>query len=143
MLEEPKWGIDVPSCRIQGHSPTFGSLILFFFRKSTTRSYYLMNFSQSSMRGAEIWHIWKQHHVIECFWKIMKSIFHMRSMQLQDDGLYTALLIKVFAYLLALRLQAQGAFSKLTMTEIMRKLRREEDLREFLATHFHAPFSIT
>src|SRR6266536_1554594 len=76
-LEEPKWGIDVPSCRIQGHSPTFGSPILFFFRKSTTRSYYLMNFSQSSMRGAEIWHIWKQHHVIECFWKIMKSIFHM------------------------------------------------------------------
>src|SRR5881296_385264 len=143
MLEEPKWGIDVPSCRIQGHSPTFGSLILFFFRKSTTRSYYLMNFSQSSMRGAEIWHIWKQHHVIECFWKIMNSIFHMRSMQLQDDGLYTALLMKVFAYLLALRLQAQDAFSKLTMTEIMRKLRREEDLREFLATHFHAPFSIS
>jgi len=69
----------------------------------------------------------------------MKSIFPMRSMQLQDDGLYTALLIKVFAYLLALRLQAQGAFSKLTMTELMRKLRREEDLREFLATHFHAP----
>ena len=142
-LEEPKWGIDVPSCRIQGYSPTFGSLILFFFRKSTTRSYYLMNFSQSSMRGAEIWHIWKQHHVIECFWKIMKSIFHMRSMQLQDDGLYTALLMKVFAYLLALRLQAQGVFSKLTITKIMRKLRREEDLREFLATHFHDPFSIT
>jgi len=43
-----------------------------------------------------MWHIWKQHHVIECFWKIMKSIFHMRSMQLQGDGLYTALLIKVF-----------------------------------------------
>src|SRR5215471_9115605 len=142
MLEEPTWGIDVPSCRIQGHSPTFGSLILFFFRKSTTRSYYLMNFSQSSMRGAEIWHIWKQHHVIECFWKIMKSIFHMRSMQLQDDGLYTALLMKVFTYLLALRLQAQGGVSKLTITTIMCKLRREEDLREFLATHFHDPFSI-
>jgi hypothetical protein len=30
----------------------------------------------------------------------------------------------------------------LTMTEIMRKLRREEDLRDFLMTHFHAPFSI-
>src|SRR5712691_1523889 len=30
MLEEPTWGIDVPSCRIQGHSPPFGSLILFF-----------------------------------------------------------------------------------------------------------------
>jgi hypothetical protein len=31
----------------------------------------------------------------------------------------------------------------LTITKIMRKLRREEDLREFLTTHFHAPFSIT
>ncbi len=141
-LESPRWGIDVPSCRLWGYSPTFGLLILFFFRKSTTRSYYLMNFSQESLRGAEIWHIWKQHHMVECFWKIMKSIFQIRSMQLQGDGLYTALLIKVFAYLLALRLQAQGVFSKLTITEIMRKLRREEDLRDFLVTHFHAPFSI-
>jgi len=143
MLDDPKWGIDVPSYRTWGYSPTFGSLILFFFRKSTTRSYYLMNFSQMALRGAEIWHIWKQHHVIECFWKIMKSIFQIRSMQLQGDGLYTALLIKVLAYLLAVRLQAQGVFSKLTITQIMRKLRREEDLRDFLETHFHAPFSIT
>jgi Transposase DDE domain len=143
MLEEPKWGIDVPSCRLWGSSPTFGSLILFFFQKSTTRSYYVMNFSQRSLRGAEIWHMWKQHHVIESFWKIMKSIFQFRSMHLQGDGLYTALLIKVFAYLLALRVQAQGIFSKLTLTEIMRKLRREEDVRDFLATHFHNPFSIT
>jgi hypothetical protein len=101
-----------------------------------------MNFSQRSLRGTEIWHIWKQHHVLECFWKIMQSIFQLRSMQLQGDGLYTALLIKVFAYLLALRLQAQGVFSTLTMTEIMRKVRREEDVRDFLMTHFHAPFSI-
>ena len=142
MLEESTWGIDVPSCRIRGYSPTFGSLVLFFFRKSTTRSYYLMNFSQRALRGAEIWHIWKQHHVIECFWKIMKSIFQFRSMHLQGDGLYTALLIKVFAYLLALRVQAQGVFSKLTLTEIMRKLRREGDFRDFLATHFHVPFAI-
>jgi hypothetical protein len=100
-----------------------------------------MNFSQVALRGAEIWPIWKQHHVIECFWKIMKSIFQIRSMQLQGDGLYTALLIKMRAYLLAGRLQAQGVFSKLTITQSMRKLRREEDWRDFLATHFHAPFS--
>ena len=143
LLEEPKWGIDVPSCRIRGFSPTFGSLILFFFRKPTTRSYYLMNFGQRSLRGAEIWHIWKQHHVIEGFWKMMKSIFQLRSMQLQGDGLYTALLVKVMAYLLALRLQVQGVFSKLTLTEIMRKLRREADFRDFLETHFHTPISIT
>jgi hypothetical protein len=143
MVDDPQWGIDVPSYRTWGYSPTLGSLVLLFFRKSTTRSYYLMNFSQIALRGAEIWHIWKQHHVIECFWKIMKSIFQIRSMQLQGDGLYTALLIKVLAYLLAVRLQAQGVFSKLTITQIMRQLRREEDLRDFLETHFHASFSIT
>jgi hypothetical protein len=81
VLEDPKWGIDVPSCRLRGLSPTFGSLIVFFFRQSTTRSYYLMHFSQKALRGAEIWHTWKQHHMVECFWKAMKSIVQMRSMQ--------------------------------------------------------------
>jgi hypothetical protein len=61
----------------------------------------------------------------------------------QGDGLYTALLIKVLSYLLALRVQADGVFSQLTLTQIMRKLRREEELGDFLATHFHTPFSIT
>jgi hypothetical protein len=39
MWEEPTWGIDVPSCRMRGSSPPCGSLMLFFFRNSTTRSY--------------------------------------------------------------------------------------------------------
>ena len=72
-LEPPTWGIDVPSRRILAVNPTFGPVILFFFQKRTTRSYYLMNFSQHAMRGAEIWHIWKQHHQIECFWKLLKE----------------------------------------------------------------------
>jgi hypothetical protein len=142
MFEEPTGGIAVPSCRLWGASPTLGSLMLFFLRTSTTRSYYLMNLSQRSLRGAEIWHMWKPHQVIACFWKSMQSIFQLRSMPLPGDGLSTALLSKVFAYLLALRLQAQGVFSTLTLPEIMRQLRREADLRDFLATHFHAPFSI-
>ena len=142
LLAEPTWGMDVPSCRLWGSSPTCGSLMLFFCRKSTTRSYSLMHCSPRSLRGADIWHIWQQQHGIECFWKIMKSIFQLRSMHLQGDGRSTALLIKVLAYLLALRLKAQGVFSKLTLTEIMRQLRREADLRDCLTTHFHAPFSI-
>ncbi len=143
VLHDPQWGIDVPSCRVRGHSPTFGSIILFFFQKSTTRSFYLMNFSQVSMRGAEIWHIWKQHHLIECFWKILKSIFHIRSMQLQGNGLYTALLIKMLAYLLAIRLKAHWPFSQLTITQIMRHLSRNHDLRDLMMTHFHVAFPIT
>jgi hypothetical protein len=143
VLHDPQWGIDVPSCRVRGHSPTFGSIILFFFQKSTTRSFYLMNFSQVSMRGAEIWHIWKQHHLIECFWKILKSIFHIRSMQLQGNGLYTALLIKVLAYLLAIRLKAHWPFSQWTITQIMRHLSRNHGLRDLMMTHFHVAFPIT
>jgi Transposase DDE domain len=143
VLHEPAWGINVPSCRVRAHSPTFGSIILFFFQKSTTRSYYLMSFSQVCMRGAEIWHIWQQHHLIECFWKLLKSVFHIRSMQLQGNGLYTALLIKICAYLLVLRLQAHRPFSKLSMTQIMRKLSREHALKDLLTTHFHAAFLTT
>jgi hypothetical protein len=143
VLHDPTWGIDVPACRVQAHSPTFGSITLFFFQKSTTRSYYLMNFSQASMRGAEIWHIWQQQHLIECFWKILKSLFHIRAMQLQGDGLYTALLIKVFAYLLAIRLKAHRPFSKLTITQLMRNLSRDHDLGTLLTEHFHLPFLVT
>jgi hypothetical protein len=140
ILHDPTWGIDVPACRVHAQSPTVGSLMLVFFQKSTTRSYYVMNFSQVSMRGAEIWHIWKPHHLIECFWKILKSIFHIRAMQLPGHGLYTALLIKVLAYVLAIRLQAHHPFSKLTLTQMMRNLSRDHDLRTMLTAHFHLPF---
>jgi hypothetical protein len=67
---------------------------------------------------------------------MMKSIFQICSMPLQGDGLYTALLIKVLGYLLPLRLQAEGVFSQLTTTEIIRKWRREEDFRECLSTPY-------
>jgi len=100
-----------------------------------------MNFSQDALRGAEIWHIWKQHHVVECFWKIMKSIFQIRSMHSKVTAVHRVADQSVRLSLGA-AFASPGCFSKLTITEIMRKLRREEDLRDFLATHFHAPFSI-
>ena len=139
VLEPPKWGIDVPSSRVDAVNPTFGPVTLFFFQKSTTRSYYLMNFSQQSMRGAEIWHIWKQHHQIECFWKLLKSVFHIRAMHLPGNGLYTALLIKVIAYIFTRRVKAHRDFSKYSITQIMRKLSRDHDLRDVLEAHFHGP----
>ena len=64
-------------------------------------------------------------------------------MQLQGDGLYTALLIKVLTYLLALRMKARREFSKSTITQIMRHLSRHHDLRDFMTEHFHHTFSIT
>ena len=142
-LNPSTWGMDVPSCRVWAHNPTLGSRVLLLFRKSTTRSYYLMNFSQHAMRGAEMWHVWKQHHQIECFWKVLKSVLHIRAMRWQDHGLYTALLIKVLAYLLAIRLRVNKAFSKSSITQLMRQISREEDLCDLIDVHFHGAYLIT
>lgn len=136
-LKTEQWGIDVPSHRIKANSPTFGDIVLFFFQKSTTRTYYLMDFSKTAHRGAELWHIWKQHHLIEYFWRMLKSVFKINSMQLQGDGIYTALLIKVLSYLLAIRLKLLKPFSKLTIVQIIRKVRRDYDLKRLINEHFH------
>jgi hypothetical protein len=141
-LIKEQWGVDVPSLRIKANSPTFGSIVLFFFEKSATRTYYLMDFSETSFRGAEIWHIWKQHHIIEYFWKILKSLLQIKSMKLHDDGLYASLLIKVFAYLFLMRLKLKKNFLKFSFTELMRKIQREFDLKDILDEHFHLPIVI-
>jgi len=136
-LTSNSWGIDVPSCRIKGESPTFGELVLFFFKKSTTNVYYLMDFSVNAMRGAEIWHTWKHHSLIEHFWKLLKSTFKIKSMRLQGDGIYAGLLVKIFSYLLAVRLKSQKEYLKLSLVQIMRKIRKEYDLRALIEEHFH------
>lgn len=142
-LSKDRWGIDVPSCRVKAYSPTFGDVGLFFYEKNTTHNYYLMDFSKRPMRAAEIWHVWKQHYLIECFWKILKSTFKIKDMRLRSDGLYAALLIKVIAYLIAIQLKSKKTFSKLTITQIMRKIRRECDLEALAKEHFHLPILAT
>lgn len=142
MLAEPTWGLAVPACRMRGSRPPCGSLLLGWCRTRTPRSSEVMHVSQRSLRGAAIGHRWTQPHVMACCWKSRQAMFQSRFMHLQGDGLYTAWLIKVCASLLALRVQAQRVFSTLTITEIMRTLRREEDVRDCRMTHCHAPWSI-
>ena len=142
-LRQNQWGIEVPACRKKALSPTFGKIVVFFYLKRTTKTYYLMDMSQIPLRGAEIRHIWKQHHLIEWFWKTLKSTFKIKEMRLQQEGLYTGLVIKILAYLLALRLKAQRAFSKASITQIMRKIQRNYDLQTLLKQHFHLPYLIT
>ncbi len=48
------WGIDVPAQRKTLSNPTFGEVNLLFFRKSTTRSFYLMDFSTGSLRSIQM-----------------------------------------------------------------------------------------
>lgn len=138
-----QWATDVPSGRVKAESPTFGETVLFFFEKSTTGSYYLMDFSRNAMRGAEIWHIWKQHHLIEHFWKMLKSVFKIKSMSLRGDGLYAGLLVKIFSYLLAIRLKSHKPYSKLSIVQIMRKIRRDYDLKQLINEHFHLSLSVS
>ncbi len=141
-LIRDQWGVDVPSLRTEALSPTFGRVVLFFFQKNATRTFYLMDFSQTPMRAAQIWRIWKQHHIIECFWKILKSVMVIKSMQLRGDGLYAALLTKIIAYIPAIRLKiTEKACSEMSLTQIMRKIRRDCDLEAILREHFHLRFS--
>lgn len=138
--QENKWGIGVPSARKKLFSPTFGEINLLFFRKSNTRCFMLMDWSKISLRGAEIWRIWKAHNVIEQFWKILKSVFKIAAMKLRKGGIYTGLLIKVIAYLIMLSIQFLPSFRRLSLTQIMRKIECETDLQSLLQEHFHHNF---
>ncbi len=134
------WGIEVPAQRKTLSSPTFGVLNLLFFQKSSTRAYYLLDFSTSSLRSVQMWRCWLAHNLIEQFWKILKSVLAINLMRLRGDGLYTGLLIKIMAYLFVTSFQYLRRCRHLSLTQIMRQLRRESDLMTLLKEHFHLDF---
>ncbi len=137
---QPSWGIEVEHKRKSMINPTFGEINLLFFRHCLTRAFYLMDFSLSRLRSSELWRIWKAHNLIEQFWKILKSILKMGKMRLRKQGIYTELLIKVMAYLSLVSLQFQRGKRNLSLTQIMRQLRRESNLVDLLNEHFHLDF---
>ena len=96
-----------------------------------------MDFSIQRLRSSELWRIWKGHNRIEQFWKILKSILKIKQMRLRGKEIYTGLLIKVMTYLSIVSLQFKGKKRNLSLTQIMRKLRRESNLVDFLYEHFH------
>lgn len=138
--DSTNWGIDVPAQRKTLTNPTFGKVNLLFFRKTTTRSFYLIDFSSLSLRGVEMWRIWLAHNLIEQFWKIWKSLLAIGLMRLRGDGLYTGLLIKIMADLWFTSLQNHPGLRHLSLTQIMRQLRRKSDLLSLLSEHFHLEF---
>ena len=75
------WGIEVSAHRKTLSSPTFGRVNLLFFAKSSTRAYYLMDFSTNSLRSVQMWRCWLAHNLIEQFWKILKSVLSINSMR--------------------------------------------------------------
>ena len=137
-LKEPQWGVDVPHFRTPVESPTFFELVLFFFRKSSTRVFYLMDLSCKPRRSAEIWNRWQEHHRIKQFWRLLKSVFRLKMIQLRDDSLYAGLWMKVIAYLMVTLLLSQKALKNLSVVQILHKIRREYNLDDLINQHFHA-----
>ena len=71
------------------------------------------------------------------FWRLLKSVFRLKTIQLRGDGLYAGLLFKVSAYLMVLRLRSQKAFRNLSVVQTLRQIRREGDLDNLINQHFH------
>ena len=125
-LQDPQWGVDVPHFRAKAESPTFSKVVLFFLAKSSTRVFYLMDLSCQPGRSAEIWKIWQEHHRIEQFWQLLKSVFRLKTIQLGDDGLYAGLLLRgyglsdggTFAFSKSFEEFINGADSTLNKTRI-------------------------
>jgi len=134
-LESGQWGCgDVAVARRLAESPTFGELVLLFFRHEG-KTEALMAFGRK-LRTAEILSIWKQHHGIEQFWKSLKSVLHPGSMSLRGrGGVYAELVIKVMAYVLMLRV---GHKCHLTLHQLQMEIRKQLDIEDFFREHFHS-----
>jgi hypothetical protein len=129
------WGCDgIPVARKIAESPTFGKLVLLFF-KDGEKIKCIMVFGRK-LRASEIMSIWKQHHSIECFWRRLKTDLQIHKVRMRDrEGVYAMVGIKVVAYLLMEHLSFQTG---LTFHQLKIQAKREIDICSFFSEHFHS-----
>lgn len=133
-LQEGQWGCSKPIARLKAQSPTFGELILLFF-KDCGKCRCMMVFGRS-LRAAEILSIWCQHHGIEQFWRHLKSIVRLSAMSLHGrDGAYATLGVKVLAYLLLLGISLETG---LTLHQIQVQLFGQMEMFLDILSHFQS-----
>lgn len=134
-LKEDEWGCKgIPVARKIGESPTFGKVLLLFF-KDGKKVKCIMVFGRQ-LRASEIISIWNQHHSIECFWRRLKTDLQIHKVKLQGRvGVYATICIKIAAYLLMEHLSFQTG---LTFHQIKIKAKREIDVYSFFFEHFHS-----
>ena len=124
-------GLEV--CRKVALSPTFGEVVLLFFRESG-KVKCLMGFGRK-FRGCEMVSIWKQHHGIEQFWRRLKSELQIHKIRLLGrEGVYGMIGIKLLGYLLMERI---SILTRLSFHQIKIRVRREVDVGFFFREHFH------
>lgn len=139
-LREGEWGCgDIPTARVKAKNPTFGELILLFFRQAG-QCRVVMVFGRK-LRACEILNIWHQHNGIEQFWKNLKSILHLQRMSLRGrEGCYAVIAIKLLAYLIMLYLSKKFHFS---LYRLQIEARRYLNFRTIASEHFHVARRLT
>jgi len=132
--QDDSWGCKgIPVARRKAESPTFGKVILLFF-KNCSKIMCVMVFGRK-LRACEIISIWKQHHSIEQFWRRLKNDLQIHRMRLRDrQGVYGMIAVKLLAYLVMEKL---SALMGLTFHQLMNHAKTEIDLCAFFSEHFH------
>ena len=134
-FDESAWGCKgIPVARKAAESPTFGKVILLFFRDGKNIKC-VMAFGKK-LRAYEILSIWRQHHRVEQFFRRLKTDLQIHKMRMRcREGVYATIGIKLLAYLL---MENLSATSGLTFHQIKIRAKREVDLCSFFREHFHS-----
>jgi hypothetical protein len=137
------WGCEEEVYRVEAVSPTFGKVILVFYRpkEGKDRIEYLIVVGRP-LRACEALRVKHAHHWIEEFWQILRSVLHVEATSLQGRaGALAGIGIKVLAYLLLEEVQhglkKMRRFSQLTLHQLVHVCPRFVDMRAFLREHFH------
>jgi hypothetical protein len=134
-LRDNEWGCKgIPVARKEAESPTFGKVVLLFFREAG-KVKCVMVFGRK-LRACEIMSIWKQHHSVECFWRRLKTDLQIHKVRMRDrEGVYAMVAIKLPAYLL---MEHLSAMTGLTFHQIKIHAKREVNIVSFFNEHFHS-----
>jgi len=134
-FDESAWGCKgTPVARKTAESPTFGKVILLFFRDGNNVRC-VMAFGKK-LRACEILSIWRQHHRVEQFFRRLKTDLQIHKMRMRcREGVHATIGIKLLAYLL---MENLSATSGLTFHQIKIQAKREVGLSSFYREHFHS-----
>ena len=140
---EKGWGCEEEVYRVEAFSPTFGPVILVFYRpkKGSSRIEYLVVVGQP-LRACEALRAYHRHHWIEEFWQILRSVLQVEATSLWGQaGALAGVGIKVVAFLLLTEIQhglkKLRRFSKLTLHQLVHLCPKFVDMRAFMQEHFH------
>lgn len=134
-FSDEAWGCKgIPVARKEALSPTFGKVILVFF-KDGSKVKCVMVFGRK-LRASEAISIWKQHNGVEQFWRRLKNDLQIHRIRLRSSqGVYGMVAIKLIAYLLMEKL---SSLTGLTFHQIRNCAKREVDMLSFFREHFHS-----